>query len=187
MALVKRPATSHPSPPVVAQATLRRERKVSIPLKRMFNPATRNIHPLCSERGINHGKTVINVPTAAPPATAAIAAGRAQHNRVPVDVNIDRKLTSRCFRGYFLLESLASVTISSSVFISSPFITKISPRYPAPLISCTHRPEHCPCILLSASWGLSSFSGGSVDIHPWRFCQPAYGQNSPSLNLSCTV
>jgi hypothetical protein len=61
-------------------------------------PEPRKIHPLLADNGTIHGKVEIMDVTAAPPAKAATAAGRAQQIKVPVEVNKAKKLEAFCFQ-----------------------------------------------------------------------------------------
>ncbi len=96
--LVNRPTTSQPSPPVTLHATLPLGRYISTPLMMSIIAEPRNIHPLLADRGTIQGKMEIMEVTAAPPAKAATAAGRAQHMSVPVEVNREKKLEAFCFQ-----------------------------------------------------------------------------------------
>ena len=62
-----------------------------------MRPEPMNIHPLLAESGISQGIVDTSEVTAAPPATAVMAAGNAQQSSVPVDVNSARKLARLCF------------------------------------------------------------------------------------------
>lgn len=69
-----------------------------MPLIAIMTAAPRNIHSLLADNGTIQGKVEIIEVTAAPPASAATAAGMAQQMRVPVEVNKAKKPDVFCFQ-----------------------------------------------------------------------------------------
>jgi len=61
-----------------------------IKLRAINAPDTENVHPLCRDKVTSHGRNESNEATDAPSPNRTSRDGRAQHNRVPSDVNREK-------------------------------------------------------------------------------------------------